>query len=44
MDIRILIILSPLLTALAWALFNIARLAIQQLKRQIRGNNFIEKK
>jgi hypothetical protein len=33
MDTRLLIVLLPLLTAASWALFNIGRLALQQLKR-----------
>lgn len=33
MDTRLLAVLLPLLTAASWALFNIGRLALQQLKR-----------
>ena len=33
MDSRLLIVLSPLLIAASWALFNIGRGAIQQLRR-----------
>lgn len=33
MDTRLLVVLLPLLTAASWALFNIGRLALQQLKR-----------
>ena len=33
MDSRLLVVLLPLLTAASWALFNIGRLALQQLKR-----------
>jgi len=33
MDTRLLIIASPLLIAASWALFNIAALARQQIKR-----------
>jgi len=33
MDTRLIIILAPLLVAGSWALFNIGRLAIQQLQR-----------
>lgn len=33
MDSRLFIVLSPLLIAAAWALFNIGRGAIQQLRR-----------
>jgi|TARA_B100000809_G_scaffold262597_1_gene313920 hypothetical protein len=36
MDLRFLIIASPLLIAASWALFNIGRLAIQQIQRQYR--------
>ena len=36
MDIRLLIIAAPLLIAASWALFNIGRLAIQQIQRQYR--------
>jgi hypothetical protein len=32
-DTRLLVVLFPLATAAAWALFNIGRLALQQLKR-----------
>ena len=33
MDTRLLVIGAPLLIAASWALFNIGRLALQQLKR-----------
>lgn len=33
MDIRLVVIAAPLLVAASWALFNIGRLAIQQLQR-----------
>ena len=33
MDTRLLIIAAPLLVAATWALFNIGRLAIQQVQR-----------
>ena len=33
MDTRLLIIAVPLLVAASWALFNIGRLALQQLQR-----------
>ena len=33
MDSRIFIVLVPILTAASWALFNIGRVALQQLKR-----------
>ena len=33
MDSRLLVVALPVLTAAAWALFNIGRLALQQLKR-----------
>ena len=33
MDTRLIVVLLPLLTAASWALFNIGRLALQQLKR-----------
>ena len=33
MDTRILVIAVPLLVAESWALFNIGRLAIQQVQR-----------
>lgn len=33
MDTRLLVVLLPLATAASWALFNIGRLALQQLKR-----------
>ncbi|MBC8307888.1 MAG: photosystem II protein Y [Pelagibacterales bacterium] len=33
MDTRLIIILAPLLVAGSWALFNIGRLAIQQIQR-----------
>ena len=37
MDSRLLIIAAPVLVAGAWALFNIGRLAIQQIQRLSRG-------
>ena len=36
MDTRLLVIAAPLLVAASWALFNIGRLAIQQIQRQYR--------
>ena len=33
MDTRLIIIATPLLVAASWALFNIGRLALQQLQR-----------
>ena len=33
MDTRLIIIAAPLLIAASWALFNIGRLALQQLQR-----------
>ena len=36
MDTRLVVIAAPLLVAASWALFNIGRLAIQQLQRLIR--------
>ena len=33
MDTRLLIIAAPLIVAASWALFNIGRLAIQQVQR-----------
>ena len=33
MDSRLLIIAAPLLVAASWALYNIGRLAIQQIQR-----------
>ena len=36
MDIRLLVIATPLLVAASWALFNIGRLAIQQVQRLTR--------
>jgi hypothetical protein len=35
MDTRLLVIALPLLVAASWALFNIGRLAIQQIQRLI---------
>ena len=32
-DTRLLVVLLPVLAAASWALFNIGRLAVQQLKR-----------
>jgi len=36
MDIRLLIIAAPVLVAGSWALYNIGRLAIQQIQRMSR--------
>ena len=33
MDSRLLVVALPVLAAASWALFNIGRLALQQLKR-----------
>ena len=33
MDIRLLVIATPLLIAASWALYNIGRLAVQQIQR-----------
>ena len=33
MDVRLLVIATPLLIAASWALYNIGRLAIQQIQR-----------
>ena len=33
MDARLLVVAAPLLIAASWALFNIGRLAIQQIQR-----------
>ena len=33
MDTRLLVMFTPLLIAASWALFNIGRLAIQQVQR-----------
>nr|YP_010443821.1 photosystem II protein Y [Vacuolaria virescens]UTE94708.1 photosystem II protein Y [Vacuolaria virescens] len=33
MDIRLLIVFLPVLAAASWALYNIGRVAIQQLQR-----------
>ena len=33
MDTRLLVIATPLLVAASWALFNIGRLALQQIQR-----------
>lgn len=33
MDVRLLVIAAPLLIAASWALYNIGRLAIQQIQR-----------
>nr|YP_009546087.1 photosystem II protein Y [Gloeochaete wittrockiana]ASQ40148.1 photosystem II protein Y [Gloeochaete wittrockiana] len=33
MDLRLLIVLTPLLAALTWALYNIGKLAIEQWQR-----------
>ena len=37
MDTRLLVIAAPLLIAASWALFNIGRLAIQQVQRLSRS-------
>ncbi|NEP37826.1 MAG: photosystem II protein Y [Okeania sp. SIO2H7] len=37
MDTRLLIIFTPVLIAASWALFNIGRLAIQQVQRLSRS-------
>jgi hypothetical protein len=36
MDTRLIVIAMPLLVAASWALFNIGRLAIQQVQRLLR--------
>ena len=36
MDTRLLVIATPLLIAASWALYNIGRLAIQQIQRMSR--------
>lgn len=36
MDTRLIVIATPLLIAASWALFNIGRLAIQQIQRLTR--------
>lgn len=36
MDSRLVVIAAPLLIAASWALFNIGRLAIQQVQRLLR--------
>jgi hypothetical protein len=36
MDTRLVVIAAPLLIAASWALFNIGRLAIQQLQKLTR--------
>ena len=36
MDVRLLVIATPLLIAASWALYNIGRLAIQQIQRLAR--------
>lgn len=33
MDVRVLIVLVPVLAAASWALYNIGRAALQQFKR-----------
>nr|QWK41715.1 photosystem II protein Y [Akkesiphycus lubricus] len=33
MDIRLLFVLSPVLAAASWALYNIGRVALQQFKK-----------
>ncbi|NEP03402.1 MAG: photosystem II protein Y [Okeania sp. SIO4D6] len=37
MDTRLLVIAAPVLIAASWALFNIGRLAIQQVQRLSRS-------
>ena len=37
MDTRLVVIAAPLLIAGSWALFNIGRLALQQIERLKRG-------
>jgi hypothetical protein len=37
MDSRLLVIALPVLVAASWALFNIGRLALQQVQRLRRG-------
>jgi len=37
MDTRLIVIATPLLIAASWALFNIGRLAVQQIQRLRRG-------
>jgi photosystem II PsbY protein len=39
MDLRILIVFAPVLIAAGWALFNIGRAAIQQLRRLNSASN-----
>jgi hypothetical protein len=39
MDTRLIVIAAPLLVAASWALFNIGRLAIQQIQRLTRFSN-----
>jgi hypothetical protein len=36
MDTRLLVMFTPILIAASWALFNIGRLAIQQIQRLLR--------
>jgi hypothetical protein len=36
MDTRLIVIATPLLIAASWALYNIGRLAIQQIQRMSR--------
>ena len=36
MDTRLIIVAAPLLIAASWALYNIGRLAIQQVQRLLR--------
>ena len=36
MDIRLVVIAAPVLVAASWALFNIGRLALQQVQRLTR--------
>jgi hypothetical protein len=36
MDTRLIVIAAPLLIAASWALYNIGRLAIQQIQRMSR--------
>ncbi len=35
MDWRVLIVVAPLLLAASWAIFNIGRAALDQLRRQL---------
>jgi hypothetical protein len=42
MDTRLLVIAGPLLVAASWALFNIGRLAIQQIQRLMTWLKFLK--